>query len=297
MTTEPGPELVLAARSADLPGGLRVLRALPRRERRMVGPFVFVDQMGPAALPAGEEVTVLPHPHVGLSTVTYLFEGEALHRDSLATVQRILPGEVNWMTAGAGIVHSERLRPAGGRVFGIQLWVALPRAVEECPPRFEHYGAGAVAVGEEGGLTLRVIAGALGGLRSAVETSSPLFYAEAVLAAGAALPLAPEYDERAVFVVEGAIEVAGTPVRQGDLAVLRRGGEALVRAEGPARLLLLGGEPMDGPRHVSWNFVSSSRERLLQAASDWRAQRFPRIPGETRYLPLPEDGGAPVAYP
>jgi redox-sensitive bicupin YhaK (pirin superfamily) len=298
--TTPGPELelVMLARSAELPGGLHVRRAIPQAQRRMVGPFVFVDQMGPATYPADREVTVLAHPHIGLSTITYLFEGEGVHRDSLGTVQRILPGEVNWMTAGQGIVHAERMRTgASGRMFGIQTWVALPRHLEESPPTFEHYDAGAVPLLEDGGVTTRLIAGSLFGVSSRVRTSSPLFYAEAQLEAGAVLQLPAEYDERAAFVVEGSVTLTETPLRTGEIAFFRRGVEVLCRANEPTRLLLLGGEPLDGPRYISWNFVSSSKERLKQAASDWRHQRFARVPGETAYIPLPEDGDAPVNYP
>jgi hypothetical protein len=295
---EPLLDLVLAARSADLPGGLHVLRAIPQRQRRIVGPFVFLDQMGPATCAPGHEITVLPHPHIGLSTVTYLFEGEGLHRDSLGSVQPIRPGEVNWMTAGRGIVHSERMRPAAsGRIFGMQLWVALPLRFEEGPPTFEHYDAGSAATFEDRGIAVRVIAGSLFGARSAVRTHSPLFYADAKLSEGAVLPVPPEYEERAAFVVEGAARIAETTLRQGEIGFFRRGVEVPVRAEAETRLLVFGGEPLDGPRYISWNFVSSSKERLQQAASDWRAQRFARIPGETSYIPLPEDGSAPVNYP
>jgi len=298
MSEETALELVLPARSAELPGGLAVRRALPRRQRRMVGPFVFVDQMGPAPLAADREVTVLPHPHIGLSTITYLFEGEGLHRDSLGTVQRILPGEVNWMTAGRGIVHSERLRAgASGRVFGAQIWVALPRALEECAPSFEHYDAAAVPVIDADGVRTSVIAGSWSGATSRVRVSSPLFYAESVVARGATLLVAPEYPERALYVVEGELRVGSRSLVAGDLAVLRS--DAAVRCHGvdAARVLLLGGAPLDEPRFISWNFVSSSRERLRQAAEDWRQQRFGRIDGETAYIPLPEDGSAPVNYP
>jgi len=295
---DPAVELVLAARNATIAGGLGVRRALPQARRRMVGPFVFVDQMGPASLPEEHETAVLPHPHIGLSTITYLFEGEGLHRDSLGCVQRILPGEVNWMTAGRGIVHSERLRPGpSGRMFGVQIWVALPRHMEEVEPSFQHYGADAVPVLEGDRVVTRVIAGALLGARSKVQTSSPLFYAEARMEAGAALELRPEYEERAVYLLRGAVTVAETALAPGELAVLQPGADVQVRASEPAMVLLLGGEPLDGPRHISWNFVSSSEERLQEAARDWRAQRFPRVPGETRYLPLPEDGDEPVNYP
>lgn len=294
-TTDSELELVMLARSADLPGGLHVRRAIPQAQRRMVGPFVFVDQMGPEAFPADREVTVLAHPHIGLSTITYLFEGEGLHRDSLGTVQRILPGEVNWMTAGQGIAHSERMHAGtSGRMFGVQTWVALPKHLEESPPTFEHYDASAVPLLVDGGVTTRLIAGSLFGVRSGVRTSSPLFYAETRLEEGAVLRLPAEYDERAAFVVEGSVRLTETPLRSGEIAFFRRGAEVLFRAEEPTRLLLLGGEPLEGPRYIFWNFVSSSKERLKQASSDWRHQRFARIPGETAYIPLPEDGTAPV---
>ena len=294
----PELELVLAARQADLPGGLHVQRAIPQARRRMVGPFVFVDQMGPAPYPADHEIVVLPHPHIGLSTVTYLFEGDGLHRDSLGTVQRILPGEVNWMTAGRGIVHSERMRSGSeGRVFGIQTWVALPQRLEECEPTFEHYDATAVPVLEDGGVTIRVIAGSLYGASSGVRASSPLFYVEACMTAGSVLRLPADYDERAAFIVEGAVRLKETTLHAGEIAFFQRGHEVLLHADAPARVLLLGGEPLDGPRYISWNFVSSSKERLKQAAEDWRHGRFDRVPGETAYIPLPEDGSAPVDYP
>ncbi len=291
-------ELVLVARDADLPGGLHVRRAIPQAKRRMVGPFVFLDQMGPAVSSPEHEVAVLPHPHIGLSTLTYLFEGEGLHRDSLGTVQRILPGEVNWMTAGSGVVHSERMRSgAPGRIYGIQLWVALPQRLEESAPSFEHYDASAVPVLEDGGVTTRLIAGSLFGARSAVKTSSPLFYAEVRMEPGAVLRLDAEYDERAAYLVEGAVTLGQTSLRAGEMGFFQRGAEVLLRADQPTRLLLLGGEPLDGPRFISWNFVSSSKDRLLQAASDWREQRFARVPGETAFIPLPQDGNTPVNYP
>lgn len=298
MSNDPALELVMVARHADLPGGLHVQRAIPQARRRMVGPFIFVDQMGPAAQLPDQEVTVLPHPHIGLSTITYLFEGQGVHRDSLATVQPLLPGEVNWMTAGSGVVHSERMRAGpSGRVFGVQTWVALPRHLEESAPTFEHYDASAVPLLEDGGVTTRLIAGSLFGARSAVRTSSPLFYAEVRMTAGSTLRLRPEYDERAAFIVEGAVTLTETTLRAGEIAFFARGAEVLLHAEQRARVLLLGGEPLEGPRFIAWNFVSSSKERLTQAAEDWRRQRFARVPGETSYLPLPEDGEAPVDYP
>ncbi len=291
-------ELVMAARHADLPGGLHVRRALPQAARRMVGPFVFVDQMGPAPVAVDQEFTVLPHPHIGLSTVTFLFDGEGLHRDSLGTEQRILPGEVNWMTAGSGIVHSERMRADGApKLFGVQIWVALPRSLEETQPTFEHYGVDAVPTLDDSGVRLRVIAGAAFGATSRVRTSSPLFYVEARLEPGGVLRLPPEYDERAAFVVEGSVSLTERTLVSGEIAFFQRGVEVLLRAQEPTRVLLIGGEPLDGPRYIFWNFVSSSKERLRQAAEDWRHQRFSRIRGETAYIPLPEDGTAPVNYP
>ncbi|MFW6066937.1 MAG: pirin family protein [Myxococcota bacterium] len=290
--------LVMRAREAVLPGGLRVRRAMPQARRRMVGPFVFVDQMGPAELPPGHEVTVLPHPHIGLATITYLFEGEGLHRDSLGTVQRILPGEVNWMTAGAGIVHSERMRAGpSGSVLGVQIWVALPADQEEAPPRFEHYGEEAVPVLREDGVTVRLIAGSLFGTESRVRTSSPLFYAEARMEAGAVLALPPEHAERAAYVVEGSVVFAEGQLQAGEIGFFGPTGDVRPRADEASRLLLLGGAPLEGHRHISWNFVSSRKERIDRAADDWRNQRFDRVPGETAYIPLPEDGDAPVDYP
>jgi redox-sensitive bicupin YhaK (pirin superfamily) len=209
-------------------------------------------------------------------------------------VQHILPGEVNWMTAGRGIVHSERMR---GRVYGVQTWVALPKNLEESAPTFEHYDASACPLLEDGGATIRVIAGSLFGATSGVRISSPLFYAEVRLEAGAVLQLRPEYDERALYVVEGSVSLTETTLRAAEIGFFHRGTEVLVRADEPSRILLLGGEPLDGPRYISWNFVSSSKERLQQAADDWRNQRFARIVGETAYIPLPQDGSEPVNYP
>lgn len=291
-------ELVLFAKQAELPGGLRVRRAIPQLRRRTVGPFVFIDQMGPTALDSTAEITVLPHPHIGLSTLTYLFEGEGIHRDSLGTVQRLRPGEVNWMTAGSGIAHSERFYAGpAGRVFGVQIWVALPRDQEESPPSFQHYGVTAVPVLEHDGVTTRLIAGSLLGVSSAVETSSPLFYAEAQLESGSLLRLPAEYDERAAFVLQGAVLLTETKLQAGEIAFFQRGKEILFRAQEPTRVLLLGGQPLDGPRYISWNFVSSSKQRLARAAEDWRNQHFARVPDETSYIPLPEDGNEAVDYP
>lgn len=291
-------ELVLEAKRAELPGGLQVRRAIPQIKRRMVGPFVFVDQMGPADFPPGSGADVLSHPHIGLSTLTWLFSGEGIHKDSLGYVQPLRPGEVNWMTAGKGIVHAEFMRGgAEQKLFGIQTWVALPKDQEECDPSFHHYGREAVPVLEQRGVRMKLIAGELFGARSAVRVSSPLFYVEAQLEEGATLTLPAEYEERALYLVRGKLALPERSLESGEMAFFTRGREIPIRAETDSLLLLLGGEPLDGPRHISWNFVSSSRERLAQAAEDWRNHRFPRIPGERAYIPLPRDGGEPVNYP
>jgi redox-sensitive bicupin YhaK (pirin superfamily) len=274
-------ERVLAARSAELPGGLHVLRALPQAQQRMVGPFVFLDQMGPVN---GPPMAVAPHPHIGLSTVTYLFEGEAIHRDSLGTVQRIAAGDVNWMTAGRGIAHSERGPKGGGRTSGIQIWVALPKQHEETEPTFAHHPASTLPVLEPDGMRLKLVAGTLWGARSPVKTHSELFYAVAEIEASGLLHLPPEHEERAAYLVEGRLE----PLSPGELAVFRPGADVCLRAEEPSRVLLFGGATMDAPRHIWWNFVSSSRDRIEQAKEDWRRQRFGAIPEETDFIPLPE---------
>ena len=289
-----GVETVIVPRAHDL-GGFEVRRALPAKERQMVGPFIFFDQMGPGEFLAGRGLDVRPHPHIGLATVTYLFEGEILHRDSLGTSRPIRPGDVNWMTAGRGIAHSERTDPAqrghANRLFGIQSWVALPKAQEETAPAFAHHPAAALPVLEEGGVRLRLVAGEGWGARSPVGTASGLFYADADLSPGAALPLPEGHEERGAYVVRGAVEVAGTSFEAGRMLLFRAGDRLALRA-GPegARLLMLGGAAMDGPRFIFWNFVSSSRERIEQAKEDWKAGRFGKVPGdEKEFIPLPEE--------
>jgi len=289
-----GVELVLLPRAHDI-GGFEVRRALPAKERQMVGPFIFFDQMGPGEFLAGRGLDVRPHPHIGLSTVTYLFNGEILHRDSLGSQQPIVPGDVNWMTAGRGIAHSERtdqvLRTHSNRLFGIQSWVALPKDAEETAPAFVHHPAASLPLVEDGGVRLRLIAGTGWGLAAPVAVSSPLFYADAVLAPGAAFPLPDEHEERAAYVLDGEVEVAGDHFEPGRMLVFRAGDRLALRA-GPqgARVLLLGGAAMDGPRHLFWNFVSSSRERIEQAKADWKAGRFGKVPGdEAEFIPLPEE--------
>lgn len=296
MSEETALELVLPARSAELPGGLAVRRALPRRQRRMVGPFVFVDQMGPAPLAADREVTVLPHPHIGLSTITYLFEGEGLHRDSLGTVQRILPGEVNWMTAGRGITHSERFERArreGGPLDGIQSWVALPVEAEETEPTFSHHDVDELPSFEEAGAAGRLIAGSLWGLSAPVNVHSPLFYVHWALESGASASLPAEYPERAVYVASGAVEVGARRFEAGQMLVLEPRAAVTLKAAEPSAILALGGEPV-GPRFIEWNFVSSSQERIEQAKADWRAGRM-KLPDldNQEWIPLPPDPREP----
>ena len=284
-------ETVIVPRARDL-GGFEVRRALPSARRQMVGPFIFWDQMGPADFILDQGLDVRPHPHIGLATVTYLFEGEILHRDSLGTLQPIRPGDVNWMTAGRGIAHSERTSPetraTGGRLFGIQAWVALPAADEETAPDFAHHGRDDLPMVSGEGKKVRIIAGALYGDRSPVPTFSAMFYADAALAAGAKLPLPAGHEERAVYVVGGAVTVAGDRFEAGRLLVFRPDDEITLVANDWARLLLLGGEPMDGPRHIWWNFVSSRQDRIEQAKADWKAGRFEAVPGDSEFIPLPD---------
>jgi len=296
-------EVVVVPRSSDLGGGFNVQRALPSAKRRMVGPFVFFDQMGPMLLQAGKGLDVRPHPHIGLATVTYLLEGEITHRDSLGVVQPIRPGAVNWMTAGSGIVHSERtpaeLRTVETPLLGLQSWLALPQEYEESAPSFVHHGVDELPVLEAEGKTVRLITGSLYGEHSPVKTLSAMFYADVHLQPGATLVLPPEYEERAAYLVEGSVEVMrGGTFQAGHLVVFKPGSHIMLRAgSAPLRLLLLGGEPMEGPRFIWWNFVSSSRERIEQAKEDWRAGRFAAVPGETESIPLPGEKPPPVDYP
>jgi hypothetical protein len=285
-------ESVIVPRTRDLGDGFEVRRALPSAQRRMVGPFVFFDQMGPVILGEGRGLDVRPHPHIGLATVTYLFDGEILHRDSLGTAQPIRPGAVNWMTAGRGIVHSERtppeLRAGESSLFGIQTWVALPKGREEMEPGFAHHSADALPVIEDEGRHLRLIAGSLYGERAPVEVFSEMFYADATLSGTARLDLPAEHEERAVWVAEGRIEVGGDVFDAGQMLVFRPGETVAIKALDFARLILFGGEAMDA-RHVWWNFVSSSAARIEQAKADWQAGQFPPVAGETEFIPLPEE--------
>jgi hypothetical protein len=284
-------ERVLEGRKRDL-GGFTVRRVLPAPERQMVGPFIFFDHMGPVEFPAGRGIDVRPHPHIHLATVTYLFEGEILHRDSLGFVQPIRPGAVNWMTAGRGIVHSERtapeLRRAPQRLHGIQSWVALPRADEEREPCFRHHAAETLPRFERGGATLRLIAGKAFGLTSPVEVFSEMFYVDARMPDASHVVLGDGLGERAVYVADGELEVGGDVHGAGRMLLCSESGELELRARRDTRAMLLGGAPLDGERHIWWNFVSSSRERIEQAKADWGADRFAPVPGETERIPLPE---------
>ncbi|HET6434623.1 MAG TPA: pirin family protein [Xanthomonadaceae bacterium] len=289
-------ERVIEQRRRDL-GGFEVGRVLPVAGRRMVGPFIFFDHMGPIDFAPGipRSVDVRPHPHIGLSTVTYLFEGEIMHRDSVGSEQPIRPGEVNWMTAGRGITHSERFeraRAEGGPMHGIQAWVALPEADEEGDPAFHHYGRDALPVLEDGDAWMRLVAGAAFGARATVRTHSPLCYLHCVLQPGARLRLPDEYPERAVYVVDGEIEAGGVRHGAGRMLVFRPG-PADLQAVTPALLMLLGGEPL-GPRFIEWNFVSSRPERIEQAKADWRAGRI-KLPDldHGEFIPLPPDPAPP----
>jgi redox-sensitive bicupin YhaK (pirin superfamily) len=285
-------EHMIVPRSVDL-GGFEVRRALPHARRRMVGPFVFFDHFGPAVFEAGKGIDVRPHPHIGLATVTFLFDGEIMHRDSLGTAMPIRPGEVNWMTAGRGIVHSERTAPdhrAGGeRLHGLQLWVALPAADEEVEASFHHREQADLPVVAGDGKTVRVIAGSLYGERSPVPTLSETIYADAMLAPGSTLPLDADTEERALYIVSGEVDIAGDRFAAHQLLIFRPGDAITVTAATDARVVLVGGAAMDGPRHIWWNFVSSRKERIEQAKAEWKARRFDIVPGdEEEFIPLPE---------
>jgi redox-sensitive bicupin YhaK (pirin superfamily) len=294
-------EAVIETRARDLVDGFKVRRALPSRQRRMVGPFIFLDQMGPEMLTEGRGLDVAPHPHIGLATVTYLFAGELLHRDSLGSVQPIRPGELNWMTAGRGIAHSERtpreMRAVGCELFGIQSWVALPTQYEETEPTFAHHGSNELPIIEDHGKHVRLICGSLYGASSPVRLLSDMFYAEVILEGDARIEVPKDYEERAAYVVEGSVGVSpdGETFHAGQLIVFKPGNEIILI--GHARVMLLGGEPLEGRRHIWWNFVSSSPERIEQAKEDWKSGRFTSVPDETEYIPLPESGPVVVRYP
>ena len=296
-------ETLVVPRTTDLGDGFSVRRALPSAQKRLVGPFVFLDEMGPTLFRAGRGLDVRPHPHIGLATVTYLFDGEVLHRDSLGTVATIRPGELNWMTAGRGIAHSERtppeLRPSGSQLFGLQAWVALPKRHEETDPGFVHHGSDELPVIEGEGTWMRLIVGALHGSRSPVHTLWESVYAEVRLPVGAAFEIPVDHHERAAYLVGGTADLEGDGTYDaGRLLVFRPGTPIILKAvSSTVRFMLLGGEPMDGPRHIWWNFVSSSQERIEEAKADWQNGKFAPVPGENEFIPLPESRPAPVQYP
>ncbi len=285
----PASRLVIRPHSKDLGGGFTVRRLLPAAAQRSVGPFVFFDHFGPITAGPADQHDVRPHPHIGLATVTYLFEGAMLHRDSTGAVQRIEPGAINWMTAGRGIAHSERtpddLRGLTRRSHGLQLWAALPAADEELAPSFAHTPAASIPLLEVGGARLRVLVGSAFGVASPVAVRSPTLYLDIELSAGDALPV-PLASERAVYVVDGSARLDGELLTPQTLVLLDPAQEPLLSADTEARVVLIGGEPL-GPRHLWWNFVSSRPERLAQAADDWAAGRFAAVPGETEFMPLP----------
>ena len=296
-------ELVIDARRKDL-GGFEVGRILPFPARRMVGPFVFLDQMGPAEFaPGSEAINVRPHPHIGLSTLTYLFEGEIMHRDNLGVTQAIRPGEVNWMTAGSGIVHSERTDPlkksSGGPMHGMQAWIALPTGSEEIAPSFDHHPEADLPAYDNDGLFARLVAGEAYGAKAAVNVASPLFYVHWEMAEGVVTTPPPGsgaggYSERAIFVAKGEIEIGDRTFHAGQMVVLEPHAEPTVRALRPSSVMVLGGEPV-GPRIVWWNFVHSSQDRIDQAKADWKAGRM-TLPSDDslEFIPLPEEPAAPV---
>jgi redox-sensitive bicupin YhaK (pirin superfamily) len=273
-------------------GGFSVHRALPHARRQMVCPFIFFDQIGPVQLIAGQGMDVRPHPHIGLATVTYLFDGRVVHRDSQGNALEITPGAMNLMTAGRGIAHSERspLSARGGSegLFGIQSWIALPQAQEEADPSFQHFDATSLPTFEDAGVRARVIAGSAFGRTSPVGLLSGWLYAEVSLAAGANAPLDPDPEERAIYVVEGELDIAGETFEGPRLLVFHPGDRITARATRPARLMFLGGAALEGPRYIWWNFVSSRRERIEQAKEDWKTGKFAPVPGETEFIPLPE---------
>lgn len=290
---EGGPVMeTIVPKPRDLGDNFMVRRALPAIEKRMIGPFIFWDEFGPGHFEVGKGLDVRPHPHINLATVTYLFDGEIFHRDTLGSAQAIKPGDVNWMNAGRGIAHSERtapeLRASGSPIGGIQSWVALPEAHEESAPFFKHHAERELPLVDGEGKRVRVIAGKLFGKQSPVQTYSEMFYADVRLDAGASLPLDTDHEERGVYLVSGTIEVGGETHDAGRLLYFRPGAPVTIRATTAARFMALGGAPL-GPRHIWWNFVSSRKERIEQAKDDWKAGRFGTVPGDDKeFIPLPD---------
>lgn len=293
-------EMVITPVTHDL-GAFKVNRSLPAKQRTMVGPFIFVDEFGPARLPPGQGMDVRPHPHINLATVTYLFEGAIEHRDSIGSHQVIEPGAINLMTAGSGIVHSERspqsLRPEGPSLYGMQTWLALPDGREEVAPAFDHVEAAALPMVEDGGVRARVLMGTLWGATAGTPQHSSTIYADIELAAGAAVPVEADADERAVMLVGGNAELDGQPLDLFTLYILKPGIQSRLSSGRGGRLMLMGGEAFATRRYVFWNFVSSSRDRINQAKEDWKALRFPLVPGDDQeFIPIPEVPKT-VSYP
>lgn len=284
-------ELVIVPRARDL-GGFAVRRALPHGKRQMVGPFIFFDHFGPVQFLAGQGMDVRPHPHIGLATVTYLFDGRIMHRDSEGNIQEIRPGAMNLMTAGRGISHSERTpetaRDGSEVMLGLQSWIALPEGKEEIAPSFQHFGADSLPVVQDAGFKARVIAGLAFGVSAPVDMVSDWFYVEVALGAGKSVPLDDDHEERAIYVVDGEVEIAGDRFEGPRLLIFRPGDRITVRATRPTRMMFLGGAALEGPRYIWWNFVSSSKERIEQAKEDWKTGRFAQVPDETEFIPLPE---------
>ena len=296
-------DIVIDARNASLGAGMNVRRILPFRRRRMVGPFIFMDHAGPVTIPSPltSNMDVLPHPHIGLSTVSYLFEGQVTHRDSLGVKQVILPGEVNWMTAGKGIAHSERFEDpaarAGGSLEMIQTWVALPESDEESEPTFDNYKPDVLPVFTDRGVWMRLIAGNAFGLKNDVKVKSPMFYLHVNLDKEAKFGLPHEHAERGVYISKGSIEVSGTTYQAGQMLVFSKGVDPVIRAKQPTTLMLLGGDPL-GERFIWWNFVSSRKERIEQAKADWKEGRIILPPNDNEeFVPLPEDKSRPAGNP
>ncbi len=285
-------ELAIVPSMKDLGDGFVVRRALPSPKRQMVGPFIFFDQFGPVFMKAGQGLDVRPHPHIGLSTVTWVFDGKIYHRDNLGYEQAIEPGELNWMTAGKGIVHSERTpgfeRANGQKMFGIQSWVALPKSDEDTAPAFQHITSDELPEISDQGRHVKLISGKLFGAISPAHTFSDQFYAEVTLQPDAKVPLPTEHIERGIYLVEGAIEIGGQTHAPGQLLVFKPGDEITISSGSGARFMMLGGEPMDGPRYIWWNFVASSRDKIEAAKDDWKSARFAIVPqDETEFIPLP----------
>lgn len=298
---------LLTPHTKDL-GGFRVQRLLPAPAAQMVGPFIFFDHFGPVTFAPGAGIDVRPHPHIGLATVTYLFGGRQMHRDSLGSVQTIHPGDINWMTAGKGIVHSERSVPedraAGHSIHGLQTWVALPKTHERNEPAFSHHPRASLPVLSFPGVAMRLLVGTAFGQRAPTLTFSPMFYVDVEMQEGATLDLPPEHEERGVYVVDGNVAVADSAVPPQHMALLRPWTSVRIEARAPTRLMLLGGAKMDGPRLIWWNFVASSKELIDAASTRWTEQRFAQVPGETDFIPLPDrvdamrqaqPSGAPVS--